>query len=105
MLELRKRLSLRTSAAAALGFVTTARGGRPLAPAVLASPIYPADGRREPTQSTSTGTNQRGDDGVPLSGASWPTLVAMREDVKAVVELLRKRGDANIYYRDGLELL
>ena len=95
-------LSLRTFATAALGFVMTVRDGHPLTPIVLVSPIYSADDWRE---STSTGSNRRGDDGVPLSGASWPTLQTMREDVKAVVELLRKRGDANIYYRDGLELL
>lgn len=28
----------------------------------------------------------------------------MREDIKGIVELLRKRGDASIHYRDGIEL-
>ena len=43
-------------------------------------------------------------DGGQLSSATWPTLQTMREDIKSIVEMLRKRGDNNIYYRDGLDL-
>jgi len=91
--------SLRTFATSALGCVLTIRDGHPDIPIVLISPIFGAWREDIPT-----GANRKGEDGVPLSGATWPTLQTMRADIRSIVELLRKRGDRNIHYRDGLDL-
>lgn len=67
---------------------------------VLISPIFGSWREHTPTGAN----NKDKETGQVLGAAVWPTLATMRVDVESVVKLLRKRGDTNIYYRNGLEL-
>jgi lysophospholipase L1-like esterase len=71
---------------ALVGTVRTIREKRPVIPITLQSPIYGC--ARETTPN-----------------AVGFTLPAMREEVRAAVEVLRDHGDANVHYVDGLEIL
>ena len=70
---------------AVLGTIATIRDGHPRTPLAVCSPIWSPD--RESTPN-----------------AVGLTLQQMRVEVAEAVEAFRKRGDANIYYVDGLRL-
>ena len=70
---------------AILGTVATIRDGHPETPLVVSSPIWGHD--RETT-----------------SNAVGLTLEQMRVEIREAVESHKRRGDANIYYVDGLRL-
>lgn len=70
---------------AILGTVATIRDGHPATPLVVCSPIWGHD--RETTPN-----------------AVGLTLEQMRVEIREAVESHRRRGDANIYYVDGLRL-
>lgn len=78
-------LSARTFRPAAAGFILTVRDGHPTTPLVLCSPIFSQQRERAP-------------------GASGLTLTRMREELRSLVDDLRRRGDDHIHYVDGLDL-
>jgi hypothetical protein len=79
-------LSPRTYGPALAGFILTVRDGHPHVPLSVMSPIFMPD--RETTKN-----------------AVGMTLVDIRRETAAVVELLRSRGDRHLIYIDGLEIL
>ena len=79
-------LNERTFAPGILGFVRIIREKHPETPLVLMSPIYSCD--REQT----------------LNSAGF-SLVAMRSEVERAARLMQDRGDGNIHYVDGLDVL
>ena len=78
--------SVRTWQPAVLGFILTVRDGHPDAPLLVCSPVF-ANAREQETNRV---------------GMSLPL---MRETLETLVAALRGRGDANIHYLNGLDLL
>ena len=76
----------RTWTPAVTGLILTIRDGHPDTPLLIVSPIF-SPGRE--TEAGGTGL----------------TLVEMRQALAELVEVFRARGDANIHYLDGLQLL
>jgi hypothetical protein len=79
-------LSLRTFRPAVIGFVLTIRDGHPDIPIVCRSPICSPPREGNPN-------------------AVGMTLQVVRQEVHAAVETLRERGDPDIHYVDGLDVL
>lgn len=79
-------LNLRTFRPAVLGFILTIRDGHPDIPIVCRSPIVSPPREETPN-------------------AVGMTLEMAREEVLAAVETLRNRGDANLHYINGLDVL
>ncbi|MDP7636716.1 MAG: SGNH/GDSL hydrolase family protein [Phycisphaerae bacterium] len=79
-------LSPRTFLPAVLGSIVTIRDGHPGIPLVMCSPIW------SPERET-------------MPGPTGLTLEMIRADLRHAVEVLRRRGDRNIHYVDGLNLL
>jgi len=79
-------LSPRTFRPALIGFLATIRDGHPDTPLAVISPLC-----APPREAAANKVGL--------------TLQAMREEVAAVVELLRARGDRHLHYVDGLRLL
>jgi hypothetical protein len=79
-------LSLRTFRPAIMGFVLTIRDGHPDVPIICRSPIVSPPREETPN-------------------AVGITLQMAREEVLAAVETLRDRGDANLHYISGLDVL
>lgn len=72
---------------AVLGMVRTIRDGHPATPLVLMSPIF-SPGREDASS----------------DGASYTPLTAMRREMATLVQRLRREGDRNLYYLDGLRI-
>ncbi|MEX0774590.1 MAG: SGNH/GDSL hydrolase family protein [Phycisphaeraceae bacterium] len=79
-------LGPRTFRAMALGLILTIRDGHPTTPMVVVSPVC------SPPRETKPG----------LTGMTLPD---MRRALASAVQVLRQRGDVNLHYIDGLELL
>ena len=75
----------RTFRAAVLGTILTVRDGHPTTPIACVSPIVSPPRETEPN-------------------AASLSLVKMRELIAEAVDVLRQRGDATLYYIDGLDL-
>merc|ERR1719478_2002044 len=84
---------------AVLGNLLTIREKHPKTPLLLVSPIFGA-WREEQTHSPSPMVP----DTKNPTDARFLNLKQMRTELKRIVELLRKRGDEQISYLDGLEL-
>ena len=90
-------------ASAVIGFLLTVRDGHPTTPIVVTSPIFgtwretlgPSKAIFAPDEGQ-TGENEN---------QMLMSLQETRSQLKGVVEMLRGRGDSNLHYRDGLELL
>lgn len=76
----------RSFPAAVIGFIATIREKHPLTPLLLCSLIY-----AEPWEET--------------PGPTGLTAKLMRGQIAEIVGIFRKRGDKNLHYVDGLELL
>jgi len=76
----------RTWGQAVIGLILTIRDGHPNTPLLIVSPIYGFGRETE----------------APPAGQ---TLARMRETLADIVQRFRARGDANIHYLDGLQLL
>jgi hypothetical protein len=76
----------RSFPAAVIGFVSTIREKHPLTPLLLCSPIY-----MEPWEE--------------IPGLTGLTTIMMRSQISEIVEIFKKRGDRNLHYIDGLNLL
>ncbi len=79
-------LSRRTFHPVVLGIIANIRDGHPNTPLVMCSPIFCQPRESEPSSS-----------GISLE--------MMREDIQKAVESFRKRGDKNIHYLNGLDLI
>lgn len=88
-------MSTRTMIEMAMGFLATVRDGHPATPILVISPIW--GGFRE-TKSWETPIG-------PAGPAVVPCLADWRVMLKSAVELLKSRGDLNLHYLDGLELM
>lgn len=87
-------MNMRTFAEALTGFLLTVREGHPKTPMCVISPIW--GGFRE---------TEGWDTELGFCVGHCPALTEMRQMVKGVVELLQKRGDVNLHYVDGLEIM
>lgn len=90
--------STRTFIPAAIGFIRTIRDGQPTTPIVVVSPIFSA------ARETQIAEVWRGVQGWEAREEFAFTLAKMREALEDMVRVLRTEGDANIHYRNGLEL-
>ena len=90
-------------ASAAIGFLLTVRDGHPTTPIVVTSPIF---GTWRETLGPSKAIFAP-DEGQTAENQNQMlmSLQETRSQLKGVVEMLRGRGDSNLHYRDGLELL
>lgn len=86
----------RTFIPAVVGFIATVRDGHPTTPITITSPIFSTPRETQNPQFSSM------PDAFQESHAF--TLVEHRAALADIVGVLRDRGDANIHYRDGLEL-
>jgi len=82
-------LTARTFPAAVTGFLQTVRDGHAKTPIVVVSPIWsgPLEER------------------APVSAPHFLNMKQVRQHLRSVVERMRARGDDQLFYRDGLELL
>ena len=87
----------RTFIPSVIGFIKTIRDGQPVTPIVVTSPIFSTPRETEVAEVFST---------VPedFQNNMAFTLVQFREALADMVAVLREAGDANLFYRDGLEL-
>lgn len=97
-----RNMTRRTFVPAVHSFLDTVRASHPNTPIHVISPIY-CEGHEE-----TPGPTSPGQDGKAIGTATpthdWVqdlTLKLIREDLKIIVE---RRGEANLYYLDGLEL-
>jgi len=81
-------LNDRTFRAAVLGTIVTIRDAHPDTPMAVVSPIY--------------SKNRETEEGKNAVGLNLPM---MREWIAEAVDVLRARGDANLHYVDGLEIM
>ena len=90
-------------ASAVIGFLLTVRDGHPTTPIVVTSPIF---GTWRETLGPSKAIFAP-DEGQTVENQNemLMSLQQTRSQLKGVVEMLQKRGDSNLHYRDGLELL
>ena len=96
MLETHTR---RTFLPAALGFVLTVRDGHPTTPLLVCSPIYC------PRRFRSGATGQLEEQETVPVVENGLCLQEMRTALRSLVESLQQRGDSNLHYLDGRELL
>lgn len=97
-----RNLTRRTFVPAVHSFLDTVRAAHPNAPILLISPIY-CEGHEDTPGPTSAGADGKAV-GTTAPSHDWVqdlTLKLIRADLS---EIVRRRGDANLFYLNGLDL-